>query len=78
MQASSGFVDIEANGVGVGVVQLSVCYNIKESPYEDSPFNCTRNVTETGFEDLEVFFCCRFNYKIEENFKLHEHSLHII
>ena len=48
-----------AVGEGIAVVQLSVCYNIPEDPYDDKPFNCIVNVS--GSKDKNsatVDFCC--------------------
>jgi len=52
-------VTIEADGSGLGVVQMSVCYNVMTSPTEDSPFDCTIDVIEGSLDDAEINLCCQ-------------------
>jgi len=51
-------VTIEADGSGMGIVQMSVCYNVMASQDDVSPFECTVDVIEGSLDDAEINLCC--------------------
>ncbi|XP_076814766.1 CD109 antigen-like isoform X2 [Clavelina lepadiformis] len=53
-----GDLVVTADGVGIGVAQLSVCYNIPNNPYIDEPFNCTVDVSSDDINSASINFCC--------------------
>jgi len=55
----NGNISVAASGVGVGVAQLSVCYNIPNDPFEGEPFACTVKVKESNYLRARIDFCCR-------------------
>jgi len=58
MPSLNGSVEIIATGSGIGVAQLSVCYNIPTTPYEEEPFRCKMNVTNKSNDAAWLEFCC--------------------
>lgn len=54
----NGEILLSAQGSGVGVAQLSVCYNTPNDPYEDEPFNCSVDVQNTNNDQITIEFCC--------------------
>ena len=57
--ADNGLVEVTAEGHGVAVAQLSVCYNIPDSPFDEEPFDCVSQVSGKGLDSATVDFCCK-------------------
>ena len=57
--SANGDVIIAASGVGVGVAQLSVCYNTPSDTFETEPFKCTTNIQESNQKSARLDFCCK-------------------
>jgi len=51
-------LQIEAYGMGLGVAQLSACYNVPEDPYEEEPFDCNVEVEGSDTKSAKIKFCC--------------------
>ena len=58
LDVDTSYVLVEASGSGMGVAQMSLCYNIVESPYEESPFKCDF-INNHGLDFARMDLCCR-------------------
>merc|ERR1739838_852690 len=58
LPSTNGKVTIEAEGSGIGIAQMSICYNVVESPYTDSPFDCDLNISDGSLDTATISFCC--------------------
>ncbi|CAK8680732.1 unnamed protein product [Clavelina lepadiformis] len=54
----NGVIVVSAEGVGVGVAQLTVCYNIPDAPFDNEPFDCSVTHKNEGIQSARVKFCC--------------------
>lgn len=53
-------VQVVTTGFGAAVAQLTVCYNVRDTPYEEQAFTCQQNVKTKGMDFADVNFCCRY------------------
>merc|ERR1712096_229225 len=65
LDVDTGYVLVEASGSGMGVAQMSLCYNIVESPYEESPFKCAF-FNNHGLDFARMDLCCSLSNSSDE------------
>jgi len=59
LPAKDSRIQVATDGFGAAVAQLTVCYNVPETPYEDQGFKCQQDVQTKGMDYANINFCCR-------------------
>nr|CAB3229046.1 alpha-2-macroglobulin homolog precursor [Phallusia mammillata] len=57
--STNGFLQVTATGTGVGVAQLSVCYNVPDGPFVGEAFDCNATTSSASAKGAMVDFCCQ-------------------